>query len=212
MAQVITGVFPGAKQTKDKKDDAKAPSYILHISIAFSDPLIWRRIQVPGEFTLAQLHEVIQKAMGWSNGYVHQFLVGKICYEPALKTPALRASKRFDENFYKLHLLEEDMRFIFTYLYGAGEGWEHQLHLEEIVPAERELKHPLLLSGERACPPETVSDIHEYQTLLKNFETPGHKQQNQLLQLAGRPDFDPALFDIEAAKRRLKEGRVASVP
>ena len=202
MAQVITGIFPKALHGKDKKDDKPVPSYVLHLSITFSDPLIWRRIQVPGGLTLAQLHEVIQKAMGWSNSHVHQFLVGKICYEPTINTPGPRESKRFDEKFYRLHTLEEDMHFLFTYLYGAGEGWEHQLQLEEIVPSTRELKHPILLSGERACPPETVGDIHEYQSLLAAMETPGHKQQNRLRDLAGRPDFDPAAFDLETAKKR----------
>jgi Plasmid pRiA4b ORF-3-like protein len=205
MAQVISGIFPKVLRDKSKKDDKPVASYVLHLSIAFSDPLIWRRLQVPGEFTLAQLHQVIQKAMGWSDGYIHQFLVGKICYEPTLNLPGPRESKRFDEKFYKLFTLEEDMHFLFTYLYGAGEGWEHQLHVEEVIPPASEPQHPLLLSGERACPPETVGDIHEYQKLLTAMETPGHKQQNRLHHLAGRPDFDPAFFDLEAAQRHLKE-------
>ena len=58
MAQVITGIFPKALGDKGKKDDKPVASYVLHLSIAFSDPLIWRRIQVPGELTLAQLHQV----------------------------------------------------------------------------------------------------------------------------------------------------------
>lgn len=204
MAQVITGIFPKALGEKGKKDDKAVPSYVLQLSIAFSDPLIWRRIQVPGDFTLAQLHQVIHKAMGWTGSYVHQFLVGKICYEPTGTTSGPRETKRFDEKFYKLYTIEEDMNFLFTYLYGAGEGWEHQLQLEEIVPPTRELQHPILLSGDRACPPESVGDIHEYQSLVQAFETPGHKLQGRLYDLAGRPDFDPAFFDLEAAKKRLR--------
>jgi len=84
MAEVIKGVFPDSIKTvtDSQKDDKQVPSYILHISITFSDPLIWRRIQVPGTFTLAQLHDTIQLSMGWSDSHVHQFLVGKISYEP----------------------------------------------------------------------------------------------------------------------------------
>ncbi len=203
MAQVIHGIFPKTIKKDEKKDDTPPASYILHISIAFSDPLIWRRIQVPGTLTLSQLHHVIQESMEWSNSYVHQFLVGKICYEPKQKIATLREAKRFDEIRYKLHTLEEDMRFVFTYLYGAGEGWEHEIDLEEIVPPTRALKHPIIMAGERACPPETVSDIHEYQILLTALETPGHKHHNRLFELAGRPDFDPGFFDLEAAKKRL---------
>lgn len=207
MAQVITGVFPRVPKAAAKKEEKPVASYILQISITFSDPLIWRRIQVPGEYTLSQLHTVIQQSMGWSDSHVHQFLVGKICYEPTMSNKVLRESKRFDEYRYKLHGLEEDMRFMFTYLYGAGEGWEHEVRLEEIVPPSRELKHPIVMAGERACPPETVGDIHEYQSLLAAMETPGSKNHGRLYQLTGRPDFDPAFFDLEAAKKRVGAAR-----
>ncbi|MFH0783534.1 MAG: plasmid pRiA4b ORF-3 family protein [Pseudomonadota bacterium] len=203
MAQVIQGVFPKTLKKDGKIDDKPVASYILHISITFSDPLIWRRIQVPGKLTLSQLHDVIQQSMGWSNSYVHQFLVGKICYEPTQKSTTLREAKRFDEIKYKLHTLEEDMGFMFTYLYGAGEGWEHEIDLEEVIPPTGELKHPIIMAGERACPPETVGDIHEYQTFLSALETSGHKDHDKLFKLTGRPDFDPGFFDLAAAKKRL---------
>lgn len=203
MAQVITGLFPAKRKIESKKDDKPVAGYILHISIAFSEPLIWRRIQVPGEFNLSQLHDLIQQSMGWSDSHVHQFLIGKICYEPTMKGTALREAKRFDENKYLVHSLEDDMRFMFTYLYGAGEGWEHQIQLEEIIPAGKTPQQPLLLAGEGACPPEVVGDIHEYQALLTALETPGHKHHNRLFELIGHDDFDPGFFDLEAVQKRL---------
>jgi hypothetical protein len=209
MAQVIKGVFPQTTKTapETKKDDKQVPSYILHISIAFSDPLIWRRLQVPGTITLAQLHDIIQLSLGWSDSHTHQFLVGKISYEPTMRTNVPKESKRFDEYKYKLHTLEEGMRFMFTYIYDAGEGWEHEIHLEEVVPPTRKLKHPILLSGEMACPPETVGDIHEYHQLITALLSPGSKNQKNLYELTGRPDFDPSYFDLEATKKRVSMGR-----
>lgn len=209
MAEVIKGVFPDNIKTvtDSQKDDKQVPSYILHISITFSDPLIWRRIQVPGTFTLGQLHDTIQLSMGWSDSHVHQFLVGKISYEPTIKSNVPRESKRFDEHKYKLHTLEEGMRFMFSYIYDAGEGWEHEIHLEEVIPPTRQLKHPILLSGEMACPPETVGDIHQYQQLTNTLESPGSKSKNSLYELTGRLNFDPSYFDLEAAKKRVSMGR-----
>lgn len=132
---------------------------------------------------------------------MHQFMIGKISYEPTMKSNRPRESKRFDEHKYKLHTLEEGMQFMFTYLYGAGEGWEHVIQLEEVVAPERELKHPILLAGERACPPEEVGDIHEYQQLLTALETPGSKDEHRLQEITGRPDFTPDQFDLLATKR-----------
>lgn len=203
MSKVIKGAFPAAPKTVITKEDKPVPSYILHLSITFSDPLIWRRIQVPGEFTLSQLHDVIQQAMGWSDSHVHQFMVGKISYKPTMKSNRPRESKRFDEHNYKLHTIEEGMRFMFSYLYDAGGGWEHVLQLEEVVPPTRKLKHPVLLSGEQACPPETVNDIHEYHQLISAWEDPDSKDHRSLYELTGRPDFDPDYFDLEAAKKNV---------
>lgn len=209
MAQVIKGVFPESikAETESKKDATQVPSYILHVSITFSDPLIWRRIQIPGTYTLAQLHDIIQLSMGWSDSYVHQFQVGKISYEPTMKSNVPRESKRFDEHNYKLHTLEEGMGFLFSYIYDAGEGWEHEIHLEEVIASTRQLKHPILLSGEMACPPEEVGDIHQYHQLITALESPDDKKQNSLYELTGRPDFDPNYFDLEAAKKRVSMGR-----
>lgn len=97
------------------------------------------------------------------------------------------------------------MQFMFTYLYGAGEGWEHVIQLEEVVAPERELKYPILLSGERACPPEEVGDIHEYQQLLIALETPGSKDENRLYEITGRPDFTPDSFDLQSVKRTVSK-------
>lgn len=203
MAQVIQGVFPATKKTTHPKDDKPVPSYILHVSITFSEPLIWRRIQVPGTFTLANLHDVIQKSMGWSDSHFHQFIVGKISYEPTIPTNAPRVSKRFDEDKYQLHTLEEGMNFLFSYIYDAGEGWEHEIHLEEVVAPATPINKAIILAGERACPPEDVGDIHEYHRLISAFEDPDSKDYHRLYEITGRPDFDPAIFDLPSAKKRL---------
>ncbi len=201
MAKVITGVFP---ETATENKDKAIPGYVLHISLAFSDPLIWRRVQVPGTITLATFHDVIQLSMGWDDSNFHQFLVGKISYEPTSGDSIIRESTKYDERNAQLHDLEEGMGFMFTYLYDAGEGWEHQIYLEEVVPYTRELRYPVLLSGEQACPPETFGDIHDYQALLYSLENSPGSSQVKLLELTGSSDFDADYFDLNAAKVRLQ--------
>ena len=52
---------------------------VLRIKIVLlgTKPPIWRRVLVPAEFTLAQLHDVVQAAMGWEDCHLHQFYIGK---------------------------------------------------------------------------------------------------------------------------------------
>jgi hypothetical protein len=49
------------------------PIYKLHIWIRPISPMIWRRILVRSESSLAQLHDIIQIAFGWSDSHLHCF-------------------------------------------------------------------------------------------------------------------------------------------
>ena len=60
------------------------PTYQLKVTLEGSKPPIWRRLQVPGNLTLAELHVVLQVAMGWMDGHLHEFEIGGTRYgDPA---------------------------------------------------------------------------------------------------------------------------------
>ena len=40
--------------------------YQIKVTLADSQPPIWRRIQVKSDITLAKLHRVLQVVMGWT--------------------------------------------------------------------------------------------------------------------------------------------------
>ena len=48
----------------------------LYVSIREVEPAIWRRLRVPAELTLAELHDVLQVAFGWLNYHLHDFAGG----------------------------------------------------------------------------------------------------------------------------------------
>lgn len=96
------------------------------------------------------------------------------------------------------------MQFMFAYLYDAGDIWEHEIRLEEVIISQEELPKPVLLSGEQACPPETMSDIHEYQSLLTSLEDSSRSSRKKLAELTGSSSFDPDYFDLDDARHRLQ--------
>jgi hypothetical protein len=50
------------------------------VTIQDIDPPIWRRLLLPLDLNLAQLHEVIQAAFGWTDSHLHQFVIGGLVY------------------------------------------------------------------------------------------------------------------------------------
>jgi len=50
---------------------AAATVYQLKVSLRDISPLVWRRLLVPSETTIAYLHDVVQIAMGWEDMHLH---------------------------------------------------------------------------------------------------------------------------------------------
>ena len=182
-----------------KESDAPAPRYQLHVSLAFSEPLIWRRLLVPGEITLEQLHQVLQICMGWSGEHGHQFYVGKVFYHNNTN-----GEPRFHESQVDLHSLEEAMRWCFSYIYDAGDGWEINIGLEDVLPPATSPSYPRALAGDRAVPPESVPGIFEYDEVLHALEN-RNIETNIMLKSEGLEHFDPSTFDLEAVNVRLQK-------
>ena len=59
---------------------AESPIYQLKITLRDIRPPIWRRVQVPGDIGLVQLHDVIQAVMGWASYHLYAFTVGGESY------------------------------------------------------------------------------------------------------------------------------------
>ena len=60
-----------------KKSAAPAEIYQLKVTLLGTSPPIWRRLLAPAGMSLAQLHDVLQAAMGWEDGHMHEFSVGQ---------------------------------------------------------------------------------------------------------------------------------------
>ena len=49
--------------------------YQLRIRLDRISPIIWRRLLVTDTTTIAELHTIIQIAFGWSDSYLHRFVI-----------------------------------------------------------------------------------------------------------------------------------------
>jgi hypothetical protein len=60
--------------SKEKQKESRI--YQIKVTLKYSHPLIWRRIQVAGETTFHELHYILQRVMGWDDFHLHQFIIG----------------------------------------------------------------------------------------------------------------------------------------
>ena len=49
--------------------------YQLKVALRVISPLIWRRLLVHADTSIADLHHILQLAMGWSNIHLQRFLI-----------------------------------------------------------------------------------------------------------------------------------------
>ena len=60
-----------------KKSVVPPEVFQLKVTLLGTMPPIWRRLLVPADLTLAQLHDVLQAAMGRQDCHMHEFSAGR---------------------------------------------------------------------------------------------------------------------------------------
>ena len=170
--------------------------YELDITLEDIEPAIWRRIQVPAEITLAELHHVIQIAMGWTDAHLHQYLVGGEVIgipDADAAAEATGGTPLTDETTVRLvdvALANTTLR----YEYDCGDRWQHRIVVSRVLP--HDVEAPVCVDGARGCPPEDCGGAGGYGELLDVLADPSHVDHAARL-AAVDGDLDPEAFDRE---------------
>ncbi len=169
------------------------PFYLLKIQLLDIQPKIWRRFVVPASITLDRLHDVIQIVMGWSDSHLHEFTIGKKRYRenPEMQEDGLVSDR------YRLGDLLKQKKQSFSYLYDFGDGWEHEIVVEESRYSNPEVRMGLFcLEGEHACPPEDVGGVPGYFEFCAAINNPKHEEHENYKEWLGG-NYDSEHFDSE---------------
>lgn len=180
--------------TRESPGDSK--TYRLKVTLEGSRPSIWRRLEVDAAVTLAQLHDILQVVMGWTDSHPHQFRRGSTCYgqpDPEIEM------EREDERRVRLRHVLRRPKDRMVYEYDFGDGWEHHVVLEAMGEEGREKPSTRVLAGKGACPPEDVGGIGGYYRFLEAIQDPKHPEHRDLLEWGGR--FDPDAFEVDAVNK-----------
>jgi hypothetical protein len=178
---------------------SKPSIYQIEVTLMGSDPPIWRRIVVPSSMTLPKFHALLQIVMGWENYHLHQFMAEEQYF--GMPDPHFPSDMKSEARV-KLKRLLPAKATSAIYEYDFGDGWEHQLVLEKVLPYEEGEPLPRCLEGQRACPPEDCGGIIGYEHLLEAVSDPEHPEHADLSEWLGE-GFDPERFDASVANFEL---------
>ena len=169
-------------------------TYQLKISLNGAKPPIWRRLLIADSVSLDQFHDAIQIAMGWTDSHLHQFVAGGDCY--GMPDADFDDLDMLDESRFKLGQIIKKEKDSIIYEYDFGDGWEHKITLEKILPFDPKAILPNCVAGEGACPPEDVGGIWGYHEFLEALGDPKHPEHEEYMDWVDG-EFDPQLCDIE---------------
>jgi len=171
---------------------ATTEHFILNIFLYDIEPKIWRKFSVPADYTFEQVHQSIQKAMGWLDLQQHEFLHGK-----GKKLDQLigsddndHANSPFFQNEKKVVLSDfigrKKLPLRILYRYDLTEDWIHEIVIES--KEVEESNKPIFIDGARACPIEDSGGPWEYKSCLEG--------ESQWME----DDYDPEVFDPKKVK------------
>jgi hypothetical protein len=178
--------------------------YQLKVSLKGAKPPIWRRVLVPSDMDLGRLHRVIQAAMGWMDYHLHQFVAGHTAFGVADENALNWDMDVEDERKWRLDEVLKREKDKLRYEYDFGDGWEHDVTLEKVLPYDAKQALPRCVAGRRACPPEDCGGIWGYAELLEVLADPEDPGRDEMLEWLGG-EFDPSLLDLEETNRMLAQ-------
>jgi hypothetical protein len=172
----------------------KTTIFQLKISLTGVRPPVWRRVLVPGEMTLAELHDVVQVAMGWTDSHLHEFEIGDTSYGvPDVDWGRDDVKDEARTKLVRVSGLGSHLR----YTYDFGDDWRHDITVEKVVAPEPGVRYPTCSAGRRACPPEDVGGPWGYPEFIAAVADPKHPDHEHWTEWIGG-SFDPNQFDAVA--------------
>lgn len=141
-------------------------------------PLVWRRIQGLGDFTLRRLHRVLPIAMGWEDCHLHKFVADRQSYGPLGFLPELASPSSSNENR------------------SVASG--SRVRLARWCSTNT----TSATGGSTSCPPEDRGGPPEYEELLEALADESDPRHEELTEWVG-PGFRSEVFSLEAVNKEL---------
>lgn len=190
----------------------------VHIELIGSDPLIWRKLEIPSSTRLDAAGHVLQIAMGWENCHLQGFHNT----DPYQHRPSAPDEVSWYEEYSLADGLPGELQEKTTlgeaftragsalyFEYDFGDCWMHRLTVESSRIVSEENPMPKILGGAMRAPIEDSGGIggwyEKLPALASSNPTPEQQEIIDWMHWRVGPEgtVDPAAFDLESCNRRI---------
>ena len=141
--------------------------YQFRIWLKQISPMIWRRLLVRSDSSIADLHHYLQIIMGWEDIHLNQFTIRAKVYG-VYHTGGISFSDNPNEA--KLSDFQFYINERFTYEYDFFAHWEHEIRFEQRLPINQNKIYPICIGGKRMAPPEECGGAYKFMDLEEHYE------------------------------------------
>lgn len=183
---------------------------------------VYRKVLVPEDVNMMQMHYIVQIAMGWKFAHLFQFCDKKyeattIASIPVEEDDFPYFGGRAKESKADQVKLKEDFELLygrkpFWYWYDFGDDWWHRITFQKPTKKELELFAgiPVCVGAFGACPPEDVGGPWGYQGFLdtiQNKKHPEYAEMREWMGMSRSEKYDAEFVDLESINNFLSEFR-----
>ena len=170
---------------------AETEDWIIQVSIGGTD--VWRRLLLPGNYQLRDLHRIIQNVFGWKNSQIYQF-----SGEEVLDSQST--------------IKDLNSRGLVEILYEYGTKWTVKIILLNRNEARNDIRsnmkgetHVRCMAGAGAAPPENIGGPLLFKRFVSALNGGNAEERLRAEEELGK-NFCPDAFDLGLCNRALSSG------
>lgn len=178
-----------------------------------------RKVLVPEDISLHQLHLIIQDSMGWEHAHLYEFVDAKfrpdisVGIKSEMDEEFNMFGKTKKQNAFKTKLrdvfLHENGAKPFWYWYDFGDDWWHRISF--LKTSKKDLntfkETPICVAATGSCPPEDCGGPWGYAEFLEAIKDEDHPEREEMMEWYGldpEDSYDETLVNLEEINVMLK--------
>lgn len=189
----------------------------LKVELKDTPHKIVRKVLVPEDISMYQLHLIIQDSMGWEHAHLFEF--SDVKWKSSIR---VGIPDDFDDDFDMYSANKQDANKVrikdlfvvengskpFWYLYDFGDDWWHQISFLKVSKKDLNTfeNKPICIDAINKCPPEDIGGVWGYQEFLETVKDKNHPEREEMMEWYGIPSdetYDETATDLAVINQRL---------